>query len=67
MLEDYLFYFNPIEPSTVNLDSTEIIYRAEGNANIVLSLRSKKKVIRIRKSLIDLAKKDGKIQLIFIT
>lgn len=42
-----------IVPRLVNLDENEVAYRAEGNANIVLSLPRMRKVLRIRKSLIN--------------
>lgn len=38
--------------SIINLDENEVTYRAEGNANVVLSLPRMRKVLRIRKSLI---------------
>lgn len=42
-----------IVPRLINLDENEVAYRAEGNANIVLSLPRMQKVLRIRKSLIN--------------
>uniref|UniRef100_A0A336MF01 Inositol-pentakisphosphate 2-kinase n=1 Tax=Culicoides sonorensis TaxID=179676 RepID=A0A336MF01_CULSO len=42
-----------IVPRLINLDENEVAYRAEGNANIVLSLPRMRKVLRIRKSLIN--------------
>lgn len=42
-----------IVPRLINLDENEVTYRAEGNANIVLSLPRMRKVLRIRKSLIN--------------
>ncbi|XP_063702596.1 inositol-pentakisphosphate 2-kinase [Culicoides brevitarsis] len=43
----------------INLDENEVAYRAEGNANIVLSLPRMQKVLRIRKSLINVPEYDN--------
>lgn len=51
--------------STINLDENEVIYRAEGNANIVLSLYHMRKVVRIRKSLIKCIESEGKFYVIY--
>lgn len=42
-----------IAPRLINIDENEVAYRAEGNANIVLSLPGMQKVLRIRKSVIN--------------
>lgn len=37
-------------PDAINLDTTPFVYRAEGNANLVLGLCGRPVVLRLRKS-----------------
>lgn len=53
------FLTNEDDGLIINLDENEVAYRAEGNANIVLSLPKMRKVLRIRKSLIVMSNQTG--------
>lgn len=46
------FLANEDDLVVINMEQTAMAYRAEGNANIVLSLPKMRRVLRIRKSLI---------------
>lgn len=44
----------------LDLDNELLVYRAEGNANIVLSLPNSKNVLRLRKTFVDKINFEGK-------
>lgn len=45
--------------NVIDLDNEKLVYRAEGNANLVLSLPNSKNVLRLRKSFTDNIDCDG--------
>lgn len=49
-LEVTLSFTDLSDSSTFSFKSNELFYRAEGNANLILSLGSSKQILRVRKT-----------------